>query len=114
MPLAEAFDYYGTARGAHPNYRNAFAVQSRWETLLFEAQSAAPRIRVPALVVHSEAALAPQLARSFHERLGAPRRQMWLESKGQVDFYDNPTLIAAAALAVDAWFDEVLLAGAHL
>jgi pimeloyl-ACP methyl ester carboxylesterase len=81
--LAEAFDYYGTPRGAHPNYRNAFAVQSREETLLFDAQGAAPRIKVPTLVVHSERALAPSLARSFHAALAGPKGELWLESKGQ-------------------------------
>jgi uncharacterized protein len=29
MPLREAYEYYGTSRGAVPNYVNAFAVQSR-------------------------------------------------------------------------------------
>lgn len=106
MPLAEAFDCYGTVRGGHPNYRNAFAVQSREETLLFDAQGAAPRIRVPTLVLHSEAALAPQLARAFHGNLAGPKRELWLASKGQVDFYDDPALIAAAASAIDAFFVE--------
>ncbi|HEY8378245.1 MAG TPA: alpha/beta fold hydrolase, partial [Nannocystis sp.] len=58
MPLAEARAYYGTPRGAVPNYTNAFAVMSREHTLPYDAQSAAPKIRVPTLLVHSEKALA--------------------------------------------------------
>jgi hypothetical protein len=97
MPLAEAFNYYGTPRGAAPNYVNAFAVMSREHTVPFDAQSAAPKIRVPTALVHSEKALAPALARSFHAALGGPKAIHWLTSQGQVDFYDDPKLIAAAA-----------------
>jgi uncharacterized protein len=47
-------DFYGTSRGATPNYVNAFAVQSRADTLPFDAQSIASEIRVPTLIAHSE------------------------------------------------------------
>ncbi|MCY0989090.1 alpha/beta hydrolase [Nannocystis sp. ILAH1] len=97
MPLAEAFNYYGTPRGAVANYVNAFAVMSREHTIPYDAQAAAPRIRVPTAIVHSEKALAPALARSFHAALGGPKAIHWLTSQGQVDFYDDPQLIAAAA-----------------
>jgi hypothetical protein len=65
MPLDEAFAYYGTPRGAVANYTNGFAVMSREFTLPFDAQSAAAAITVPTLMIHSEKALAPPLARSF-------------------------------------------------
>src|SRR5436853_44119 len=90
VPLAEAFEYYGTARGAVPNYTNRFAVQSREFTLPFDAMLAADRIRVPTLVVHSEKALVPAWARQFYARLTAPKQELWLESQGQIDFYDDP------------------------
>src|SRR5262249_1342899 len=69
MPMAEAFEYYGTPRGAVPNYTNAFAVMSRAETLPYDAQQAAARIVAPTLIIHSENALAPALARKFGEAL---------------------------------------------
>jgi hypothetical protein len=97
MPLDEAYEYYGTARGAVPNYVNAFAVLSRNDTLPYDAQSAAARIRVPTLMVHSEKALAPALARKFFEGLAGAKSQHWLESKGQIDFYDDPRLIEPSA-----------------
>jgi hypothetical protein len=97
MPLAEAFEYYGTARGAHPNYVNAFAVMSREQTLPWNAQGFAPQIRVPTLMVHSEKALAPALARSFFAALAGPKAEKWLQSHGQIDFYDTPALIEPAA-----------------
>jgi uncharacterized protein len=43
MPLREAFEYYGTARGAVPNYANAFAVES-YEQPGVDAQEAAKRL----------------------------------------------------------------------
>src|SRR5262249_31755233 len=46
MPLREAYDYYGTPRGAVDNYTNRFAVQSFAYTTPFDAQEAAARIRV--------------------------------------------------------------------
>ena len=44
MPLAEAFSYYGTPRGAVPNYINGFAVQSWAYTSTFDAIGAAKLI----------------------------------------------------------------------
>jgi uncharacterized protein len=104
MPLAEAFEYYGTPRGAHPNYVNAFAVMSREHTLPWDARVLAPRITVPTLMVHSEKALAPALARAFFADLGGAKADLWMESKGQIDFYDDPALIGPAADRLDAHF----------
>jgi uncharacterized protein len=109
MPLAEAFEYYGTARGATPGYVNAFAVMSRADTLPYDAQSAAARIRVPTIMVHSEKALAPALARKFFDALAGPKTQHWLESKGQIDFYDDPRLIEPTSELLAAHFREHLV-----
>jgi hypothetical protein len=100
MPLAEAYEFYGTSRGAVDNYTNGFAVQSLAYTTPFDAQEAAARIRVPFLLVHSEHALAPPLARKFYAAVTTPKSELWLESKGQIDFYDDPRLIEPAADAI--------------
>jgi pimeloyl-ACP methyl ester carboxylesterase len=92
MPLSEAYAYYGTSRGAVPNYTNGFAVQSRVHTLDFDALSAAKNIEVPTLLIHSERALAPSLARRFQGDLNDVTAK-WLASQGQIDFYDDPALI---------------------
>ncbi len=105
MPLTEAYEYYGTPRGAVPNYVNGFAVQSRLYTLPFDVQGLAGNIAVPSIVVHSERALMPALARAFYGRLKAPKAELWLESQGQIDFYDDPRLIDAAADAVVEFFE---------
>jgi fermentation-respiration switch protein FrsA (DUF1100 family) len=108
MPLDEAYEYYGTPRGAVPNYVNSFAVQSRAFTLTFDARSAASAITAPTLIVHSEKALAPGLARSFFASLAAPKEELWISSKGQIDFYDDPSIINPAADAVARFFDKWL------
>lgn len=100
MPLREAYEFYGTPRGAVGNYTNGFAVQSLAYTTPFDAQEAAARIRVPFLLVHSEHALAPPLARKFYAAVGTPKSELWLESQGQIDFYDDPGLINRAADAI--------------
>ena len=103
MPLREAYEFYGTPRGDVPNYVNGYAVQSLAYSLPFDASRAAVAIDVPVLIVHSENALAPDLARAFYSKLNSPKQELWLESQGQIDFYDDPTLITPAADAVAAF-----------
>jgi len=111
MPLREAFEYYGTPRGAVANYVNQFAVQSMAYTAAFDALGAAPAIKAPTLMVHSERALAPALARSFFDALQVPRDMIWVRSSGQIDFYDDPSIIAQAADRIEEFFKAVLESG---
>jgi fermentation-respiration switch protein FrsA (DUF1100 family) len=108
MPLREAYEYYGTSRGAVNNYTNGFAVQSLAYTTPFDAQEAAARIRVPFLLVHSEHALAPPLARTFYTTVHTSKSELWLESSGQIDFYDDPRLINSAADAIAERFTTTI------
>jgi hypothetical protein len=104
MPLREAYEFYGTPRGAVDNYTNGFAVQSLAYTTPFDAQEAASRIRVPFLLVHSEHALAPPLARKFYEAVPTAKSELWLASQGQIDFYDDPQLINPTADTIAEFF----------
>jgi uncharacterized protein len=108
MPLGEAYEYYGTPRGAVPRYVNAFAVQSFAYTAPFDAIGAAQFIAVPTLIVHSENALAPTLARKFVSELRAPTATTWLISSGQIDFYDDPILIGQTADLIATFFQRVV------
>jgi fermentation-respiration switch protein FrsA (DUF1100 family) len=103
MPLREAYEFYGTPRGGVPNNVNGYAVQSLAHSLPFDARGAAETIEVPVLIVHSEKALAPELAHAFHSAVKSPKRELWLESQGQIDFYDDPRLVTPAADAVAAF-----------
>jgi uncharacterized protein len=106
MPLREAYEFYGTARGGVANYVNGYAVQSLAYSLPFDARRAADSISVPVLIVHSERALTPDLAHAFYSAVKSPKREVWLESQGQIDFYDNPKLVTPAADAVAAFLAE--------
>ena len=114
MPLREAYEFYGTPRGGVANYVNRYAVQSLAYSLPFDAQRAAGSISVPVLIVHSERALAPNLAHAFYSAVKSPKRELWLESQGQIDFYDDPKLVTPAADAVAAFFAEHRRAGSVL
>ena len=103
MPLREAYEFYGTPRGGVANYVNGYAIQSLAYSLPFDARGAAETIEVPVLIVHSEKALAPDLARDFYSAVESPKHELWLESQGQIDFYDDPKLIGPAADAVAAF-----------
>ena len=103
MPLREAYEFYGTPRGQVPNYVNGYAVQSLAYSLPFDARGAADVIDVPVLVVHSEKALAPEFAHAFYSAVRSPKQELWLQSQGQIDFYDDPKLINPAADAVAAF-----------
>jgi len=109
MPLSEAYEYYGTSRGAVANYVNGFAVQSRAYTATFDSQGAAAHIEIPAIVLHSERALAPALARRFIAGLSGPHEELWLTSQGQIDFYDQARLIDAAADAIASFVQRATL-----
>ncbi|WP_433574779.1 alpha/beta hydrolase [Nocardia brasiliensis] len=108
MPLREAYEYYGTSRGTVPNYSNAFAVESFEHTAGFDAREAAARLTIPFLLVHSENALAPSLARTFYDTVRSSKSELWLHSQGQIDFYDDPRLIDLAADGAASLFERVV------
>jgi uncharacterized protein len=103
MPLREAYEFYGTPRGGVPNYVNGYAVQSLACSLPFDARRAADALNVPVLIVHSENALTPDLAHDFYSAVKSPKHELWLDSEGQIDFYDDPKLVTPAADAVAAF-----------
>jgi uncharacterized protein len=113
MPLREAYEFYGTPRGRVPNYVNGYAVQSLAYNLPFDARSAADVINAPVVIVHSEKALTPDLAHSFYAAVRSPKHELWLESQGQIDFYDDPRLISPAADAVAAFLSVESVANAE-
>jgi DNA-binding MarR family transcriptional regulator len=54
-------------------------------------------------IVHSEEALAPDLAHDFYAAVKSPKHDLWLDSQGQIDFYDDPKLVTPAADAIAAF-----------
>ncbi len=107
MTSADTVDYY-TRRAAVTNYTNAFAVMSREYFFPFDVQSAAPSLKIPVRMIHSENALSPPMARKFHASLAGPKELIWIASRGQTDFYDEPDLVDAAADLLANHFHQTL------
>lgn len=96
-------DYYANpARGAVPSWKNEMATLSWVYWLLFDGLSAAQRVEVPSLMVHSDGCVLPDNARLVHERLRGPNRLVWSEGS-QTDFYDQPAQVSVAVDAVDVF-----------
>jgi hypothetical protein len=47
-------------------------------------------------MVHSQKAISPHWAEKFYQALPGQKRIKWIESQGQVDFYDHPYLVKTA------------------
>ncbi len=96
MTLQSTYDYYSD-RAAHPNYTNAFAVMSREHFLQFDVQSAAPKLGLPFLMIHSENALNPAWADKFFAVVSGEKGRATIRSEGQTDIYDDPAIVAEAS-----------------
>ena len=101
--------YYTEAdRGMIPAWRNEVDPSFWRGWLSFDALRAAPSLRQPFLMVHSEAAAIPQGARSFYAAVTAPKQELWLEGVGQLDFYDRAEPVRRSADAVAAHLEATL------
>jgi len=103
--------YTEKGRGLISEYDNLFNVAS-WEGwLTFDAQQAADHIRVPTLLVHSEAAAIPQGVKAFEMRMGNTARVVWLDQVTQFDFYDRPEPVTRSVSLVSDHFKETFQSG---
>ncbi|MEL7114701.1 MAG: alpha/beta fold hydrolase [Pseudomonadota bacterium] len=107
MTLQSTYDYYAI-RAAHPNYTNAFAVMSREHFLQFDVQSAAPGLQTPFLMLHGPNALNPQWAEKFYGAVTGPKKRDTLQSNGQTDIYDDPSIVNEATLCAVQFLEVVL------
>jgi fermentation-respiration switch protein FrsA (DUF1100 family) len=97
-------DYFlNPDRGGVPQWSNRFAVMAYPEWVAFDPISAASKVGVPTLMVHSEQATQPEGARRFFARLAGPRTELWTTGV-QFDFYDRDSHVTPA---VDAIVDHL-------
>ncbi|WP_261300731.1 alpha/beta hydrolase [Paenibacillus andongensis] len=110
MPGDEPYDYYGTARGFSPHYRNRFAVMSFEEFLNFNSIDFAGDIVAPTLVVHGTNDLycTTNGAQNFYDHLQAEKRIHWIETTNHIDLYDQDQYVDQAVRQIEAWFHEHL------
>lgn len=101
--------YYTEAdRGMIPAWRNEVDPGFWRGWLTFDASAAAPRLTQPFAMVHSDAAAIPQGARAFYAKLGATKRELWLNDVGQLDFYDRAAPVARSADFVAGHYAQTL------
>lgn len=108
MPGREAFDWYGTARGAKPNWQNRSATMFFETFLAFDSISSGPAIRAATMVVHSDSALVPDSARRFLASVPGDTELVWTASENHVAFYDEERLVTLAADNAARWFGAKL------
>jgi fermentation-respiration switch protein FrsA (DUF1100 family) len=101
-------DYYASpGRGAVPAWTNAMAEFSWLYWLTFDGLSAAPRVSVPTLLVHSDDCVLPGNVKTVRDRLAGPSELVWAHG-GQTDFYDQPDQVSLAVDAADRHFRRTL------
>jgi pimeloyl-ACP methyl ester carboxylesterase len=111
MPGEEPFAYYGTGRGASAYWENSVTRASVRELLTVDNMSGADfRSATPGLVVHGvqDADCSPEGAREAHERIGGPKRIVWLDATRHIDLYDTEPYVTQAVEAVTAFLSEHL------
>ncbi|KAA2250713.1 alpha/beta fold hydrolase [Solihabitans fulvus] len=99
--------YLNPERGGIPQWGNRFAVLAWAGWLGFDSIALAPRLTVPAILVHSEDAAIPDGARRFHAGLAGPKRLLWI-SGTQFDFYDQEPTVSTAVDAAVVHFRSTL------
>lgn len=111
MPGREAYEYYGTSRGARPGWANRSAVMFFEPFLQFNAIDAGREIKAPTLVIHSDTALVPDGARRFFTSIPTNQKKLhWMTTTNHIAFYDQPEVVQSAAGKAAQWFKQTLLA----
>lgn len=111
MPGTEPFAYYGTDRGASSHWENSVTRTSVRELLTVDNMIGADFLSPkPGLIVHGvkDAYCSPDGAREAYERMGEPKRLVWLDASLHIDLYDAEPYVTQAVEATAAFFAEHL------
>jgi fermentation-respiration switch protein FrsA (DUF1100 family) len=111
MPGEEPFAYYGTGRGASAHWENSVTRASVRELITVDNMAGADFLSpTPGLIVHGvkDAFCSPDGAREAYERMGEPKRIVWLDATLHIDLYDNEPYVTQAIEAVTAFLAEHL------
>jgi fermentation-respiration switch protein FrsA (DUF1100 family) len=111
MPGAEPFAYYGTSRGASSCWENSVTRASVRELLTVDNMAGADFLApTPGLIVHGleDAYCSPSGAREAYQRMGGPKRIVWLDAKLHIDLYDAEPYVTQAVEAVASFLAEHL------
>lgn len=100
--------YYGNPqRGSIPEWKNQFALMSWPEWIEFDALAVAPRVKTPALFVHSDGSALPENVKRFYNTMPGSKKLFWTEGQ-HLDFYDQEPYVTKAVQAVTEHFQSTL------
>lgn len=107
----EAYDYYGTDRGASAHFVNRVTTLSMLAILnadyLTPADFTGPRAGL--VVMGSQDAYVPREgAEEVHRRLRGPKDLVVVDGARHTDFYDNPTVVDRTVSGIVDWFSRHL------
>jgi fermentation-respiration switch protein FrsA (DUF1100 family) len=111
MAGGEPYEFYGTERGRAAGYRNELTVDTALALLTLDNAIGADFLApTPGLIVHSEvdAYATPERTQEVFDRLGGPKRLVWLGAASHIDLYDREPLVQAAVDATAAFLEEHL------
>src|SRR5260370_27516526 len=106
MRGGEPFAYYGTSRGASAHWENSVTRASIRELLTVDNMAGADFLSpTPGLIVHGvqDAYCSPDGARAAYERMGEPKRIVWLDAPQHRDLYHTEPCVTEAVAAVTAF-----------
>jgi fermentation-respiration switch protein FrsA (DUF1100 family) len=107
----EAFDYYGTERGASDRFENRVTTISRWTLLTYDCLSPAAFLgwRAGLLLAGTDDVYVPRAGtQEAYRLLTGPKELVMVDGANHTDFYDNVPVIATVMDATLAWFAEHL------
>jgi uncharacterized protein len=111
MPGEEPLAYYGTSRGTSAYWENSVSRASVRELLTVDNMAGADFLSpTPGLIVHGveDAYCSPNGAREAYQRMGDPKRVVWLDAKLHIDLYDTEPYLTQAVEAATAFLTEHL------
>lgn len=105
-----ATEYYGTARGAAPNWRNRASALSLRTILVDDTRTSSDTAAAGLLIVGDrDVSTLPEDHQAVYDRLTGPRRIEILPGVSHNDLYDRAPVDTAAGLAAE-WFHTYLRA----
>ena len=111
MPGPEPYEYYGTSRGAAPNWRNEVTTASIHTLLTLDAAIGADFVSpTPVRIIHGtrDEYCSPEGAQGIFDRLGEPSDLVWLETTNHIDLYDQPRYVEPAVDSAAKWLGKHL------
>ncbi len=93
----------------HGIWENRYAVMSDASVLEYESVSAARRLVIPYLMIHSDNSFLPEAARRHFEAVPSPAKKLqWDGQTPHFRYYDDPVVMDRTMSHVNAWLREHL------